>query len=88
MGRLGFLSVAVPEKYGGSGFDYLAYSIVIEEISRGSAACGTIASAQNSLYLGPLMNYGTEVQKEQFVMPFVKGDRVGCFALSEPGKIA
>nr|XP_006811132.1 PREDICTED: short-chain specific acyl-CoA dehydrogenase, mitochondrial-like isoform X2 [Saccoglossus kowalevskii] len=85
MGELGLMAIDVPEKYGGTGLDYLAYAIAIEEISRGCASCGVIMSVNNSLYLGPLLYYGTEAQKEKYVTPFVNGDRVGCFGLSEPG---
>ncbi|XP_071480051.1 short-chain specific acyl-CoA dehydrogenase, mitochondrial-like [Diadema antillarum] len=84
LGELGLLGVSVPEKYGGTGLDYLAYAIAMEEISRGCASTGCIMSVNNSLYLGPLMDFGTEKQKDEFVRPFLNGDRVGCFALSEP----
>ncbi|XP_030848090.1 short-chain specific acyl-CoA dehydrogenase, mitochondrial [Strongylocentrotus purpuratus] len=84
LGELGLLAVSVSEKYGGTNLDYLAYAIAMEEISRGCASTGTIMSVNNSLYLGPLEGFGTEKQKEEFIAPFVNGDRVGCFALSEP----
>lgn len=85
MGELGLMAIATPEKYGGAGLDYLAYAIAMEEISRGCASCGVIMSVNNSLYLGGLLKYGNESQKEIFAVPFTKGDRIGCFALSEPG---
>lgn len=85
MGQLGLLSIAVPEEFGGTGLDYLAYAIAMEEISRGCASAGVIMSVQNSLYLGPLMAYGNDEQKRQFVEPYVDGRKLGCFALSEPG---
>lgn len=85
MGQLGLMAISVPEEYGGTGLDYLAYAIAMEEISRGCASAGVIMSVNNSLYLGPLMSFGDEKQKRQFVEPFTTGDRVGCFALSEPG---
>ncbi|XP_041455778.1 short-chain specific acyl-CoA dehydrogenase, mitochondrial-like [Lytechinus variegatus] len=84
LGELGLLAVSVSEKYGGTNLDYLAYAIAMEEISRGCASTGTIMSVNNSLYLGPLETFATEKQKEEFIVPFVNGDRVGCFALSEP----
>lgn len=62
--------------------DNLAYAIAMEEISRGCATCGVIMSVNNSLYLGPLLEYGTDEQKKEFLQPFASGDRVGCFALS------
>ncbi|XP_077995488.1 short-chain specific acyl-CoA dehydrogenase, mitochondrial-like [Glandiceps talaboti] len=85
MGELGLMSIIVPEKYGGTGLDYLAYAIAMEEISRGCASCGCIMSVNNSLYLAPILQFGNEAQKEQYITPFVNGDRVGCFGLSEPG---
>lgn len=85
MGELGLMAVDVPEEHGGTGLDYLAYAIGVEEISRGCASCGVIMSVNNSLYLGPILKFGNKKQKEQFISPFTGGDRVGCFALSEPG---
>jgi butyryl-CoA dehydrogenase len=57
----------------------------MEEISRGCASAGVIMSVNNSLYLGPLMGFGNEAQKEKFVTPYTDGKKIGCFALSEPG---
>ncbi|XP_060106309.1 short-chain specific acyl-CoA dehydrogenase, mitochondrial isoform X2 [Heteronotia binoei] len=85
MGSLGLLGIDVPEKYMGAGLDYLAYSIAMEEISRGCASTGVIMSVNNSLYLGPILKFGSEEQKQKWIAPFTSGDRVGCFALSEPG---
>ncbi|CAF0820562.1 unnamed protein product [Brachionus calyciflorus] len=85
MGDLGLMAVDIPEKYDGAGLDYLSYAIAMEEISRGCASTGVIMSAHNSLYLGPIMKFGNEKQIEEFVRPFTKGDKIGCFALSEPG---
>ncbi|XP_046963955.1 short-chain specific acyl-CoA dehydrogenase, mitochondrial [Vanessa cardui] len=85
MGELGLMAIATPEDLGGSGLDYLAYAIALEEISRGCASAGVIMSVNNSLYLGPLNHWGTDKQKKEFVTPFCTGDIVGCFALSEPG---
>ncbi|CAG9814981.1 unnamed protein product [Phaedon cochleariae] len=85
MGELGLMAVSVPEEFGGTGLDYLAYAIAVEEISRGCASAGVIMSVNNSLYLGPILHWGTQEQKEKFITPFTKGDKVGCFALSEPG---
>ncbi|XP_075687530.1 short-chain specific acyl-CoA dehydrogenase, mitochondrial isoform X2 [Rhinoderma darwinii] len=85
MGQMGLLSVAVPEELGGAGLDYLAYSIAMEEISRGCASTGVVMSVNNSLYLGPILKHALEKQKKQWITPFCSGDKVGCFALSEPG---
>lgn len=65
--------------------DYLAYAIAMEEISRGCASAGVIMSVNNSLYLGPINEFGTEKQKQLYVTPFTNGTQIGCFALSEPG---
>lgn len=65
--------------------DYVAYAIAMEEISRGCASAGVIMSVNNSLYLGVLEYFGSEKQKQEFVVPYTTGERVGCFALSEPG---
>lgn len=80
------MAISVPEKLGGTGLDYLAYAIAMEEISRGCASAGVIMSVNNSLYLGPIQKFGNSTQQEKFIKPFTNGDRVGCFALSEPGK--
>ncbi|XP_058790347.1 short-chain specific acyl-CoA dehydrogenase, mitochondrial isoform X2 [Phymastichus coffea] len=85
MGELGLLAVTVPESLGGTGLDYLAYAIAMEEISRGCASTGVIMSVNNSLYLGPIDKFGNEKQKEKYIRPFTSGDKIGCFALSEPG---
>nr|XP_020138621.1 short-chain specific acyl-CoA dehydrogenase, mitochondrial isoform X2 [Microcebus murinus] len=85
MGELGLLAMDVPEELGGAGLDYLAYAIAVEEISRGCASTGVIMSVNNSLYLGPILKFGSKEQKQQWVTPFTSGDKIGCFALSEPG---
>lgn len=73
------------EFVGGTGLDYLAYAIAMEEIARGCASAAVIMSVNNSLYLGPISNFGTDEQKKRYVEPYTSGERVGCFALSEPG---
>ncbi|XP_064163677.1 short-chain specific acyl-CoA dehydrogenase, mitochondrial [Anguilla rostrata] len=85
LGALGVMAVEVPEHLGGAGLDYLAYSLAVEELSRGCASTGVIVSVNNSLYLGPVLKFGTEEQKEKWITPFTTGEKVGCFALSEPG---
>jgi len=76
--------VAFPEAEGGAGFDHVAYSIVIEEISRCCASTGVILSVQNSLFCDPIHRYGTEEQKKRFLLPFTRGEKIGCYALTEP----
>ncbi|XP_037077636.1 short-chain specific acyl-CoA dehydrogenase, mitochondrial-like [Pollicipes pollicipes] len=85
MGELGLMGIDSPEEYGGAGLDTLSYAVAMEEISRGCAATGTIFSAHNSLYLGPLKYNATPEQLQRHMQPFTGGQLVGCFALSEPG---
>jgi alkylation response protein AidB-like acyl-CoA dehydrogenase len=81
---LGLTGVALPETEGGAGFDHIAYSIVIEEISRCCASTGVILSVQNSLYSDPIHRFGTDEQKQKFLLPFARGEKIGCYALTEP----
>jgi len=83
-GELGLTGVAIPENEGGAGFCHISYSIVIEEISRCCASTGVILSVQNSLYCDPLHRYGTDEQKKKFLLPFARGEKIGCYALTEP----
>nr|XP_020480791.1 short-chain specific acyl-CoA dehydrogenase, mitochondrial [Monopterus albus] len=85
LGAMGLMAMEVPEELGGAGMDYLAYSLAVEEISRGCASTGVVVSVNNSLYIGPILKFGTEEQKKQWITPFTTGEKVGCFALSEPG---
>ncbi|XP_058454436.1 short-chain specific acyl-CoA dehydrogenase, mitochondrial-like [Malaya genurostris] len=85
IGDLGLMSIVLSTKYGGTGLDYLAYAIAMEEISRGCASIGVTMSIHNSLYLGVLEKYGTEQQKRNFIPGYIDGRQIGCFALSEPG---
>src|SRR5258707_6261014 len=82
--ELGLTGVAFPEAEGGAGFDHIAYTIVIEEISRCCASTGVILSVQNSLFCDPIHRFGTEEQKNKFLVPFARGEKIGCYALTEP----
>ena len=82
--ELGLTAVALPESAGGAGFDHISYSIVMEEISRVCASTGTILSVQNSLFCDPLHRFGNEEQKKKFLVPFARGEKIGCYALTEP----
>ncbi|XP_036823231.1 short-chain specific acyl-CoA dehydrogenase, mitochondrial isoform X3 [Oncorhynchus mykiss] len=84
LGAMGVMAVEVPEALGGAGMDYLAYSLAVEEISRGCGSTGCVVSVNNSLYIGPILKFGTPEQKDQWITPFTNGEKVGCFALSEP----
>ena len=85
MGQLGFLGVSVPEEYGGAGMDNISYAIVIEELSRVDASLGVIASVNNSLVCYGIEQFGTEAQKQAFLIPLASGEQLGAFSLSEPG---
>ncbi|EWM24154.1 short-chain specific acyl- mitochondrial [Nannochloropsis gaditana] len=85
IGEMGLMGVSVPEEYGGAGMDYMAYAIAIEELSRGCASTGVIASVNNSLYCGPVAQFGTDEQKDTWLTPYASGSQIGCFGLSEPG---
>ena len=82
--ELGLTGVAIPEREGGAGFDHISYAIVIEEISRCCASTGVILSVQNSLYCDPVYRYGTDEQKKKFLLPYARGEKIGCYALTEP----
>jgi len=82
--ELGLTGVAFPENQGGAGFDHIAYTIVIEEISQCCASTGVILSVQNSLFCDPIHRYGTEEQKRKFLLPYARGEKIGCYALTEP----
>jgi butyryl-CoA dehydrogenase len=82
--EIGLTGIALPENEGGAGFDHIAYTIVIEEISRCCASTGVILSVQNSLYCDPIHRFGTGEQKEKFLLPFARGEKIGCYALTEP----
>ncbi len=84
MAELGFLGIAVPEQYGGSGLDTLSYALALEEVSRACASTGVIMSVNNSLVCDPLLKFGTEEQKREYLTPLASGKKLGCFALSEP----
>jgi butyryl-CoA dehydrogenase len=82
--ELGLTAVAIPEADGGAGFDHVSYAIVIEEISRACASTGTILSVQNSLFCDPVHRFGTPEQKKKFLAPYARGEKIGCYALTEP----
>ncbi|MEC8049607.1 MAG: acyl-CoA dehydrogenase [Myxococcota bacterium] len=85
MAELGLMGVAVPEEWGGAGMDNVSYALAIEELSAGCASCGVITSVNNSLVNDPLLRFGNDAQKEEWLKPIAQGSKIGCFALSEPG---
>ncbi len=84
MGELGFLGMAVPPEYGGAGMDTVSYALAMEEVSAACASCGVIMSVNNSLFCDPLLRFGSEEQKKKVLTPCAKGDKLGCFGLTEP----
>jgi alkylation response protein AidB-like acyl-CoA dehydrogenase len=84
LGELGFMGIFVPEKYGGSGMDTLSYVLALEEICKACASTGVIMSVNNSLVCDPILSFGTEEQKRRYLVPLAKGEKIGCFSLSEP----
>lgn len=83
-GELGFMGVEIPEAYGGAGLDAISYALIISEISAADAAHGTIVSVNNSLFGVPLLEFGTEEQKQTFLKPVASGQVNGAYALTEP----
>ncbi|GBD39298.1 Acyl-CoA dehydrogenase [bacterium HR37] len=84
LAELGFMGIFIPEHYGGSGMDTLTYVLALEEISKACASTGTIMSVNNSLVCDPIYTFGTEEQKNKYLIPLARGELLGCFSLSEP----
>lgn len=84
LGELGFLGMMVSQKYGGSGMDTISYVLAMEEISKVDASASVVMSVNNSLVCWGLEAYGTEEQKQKYLMPLAKGEVIGAFCLSEP----
>ncbi|WAG76770.1 acyl-CoA dehydrogenase family protein [Metapseudomonas furukawaii] len=84
MGDLGLLGMVVPERWGGTYIDYVAYALAVEEISAGDGALGALMSIHNSVGCGPLLNYGSEAQKDHWLPQLASGAAIGCFCLTEP----
>src|SRR5712691_2721723 len=84
MGALGFMGICVPERYGGSDLDVLTYVLVAEEINRACASTGVVLCTHVSLAIDPILRFGSEAQKARFLPGLARGERIGCFALSEP----
>ncbi len=84
LGELGFMGMMVDQKYGGSGMDTLSYVLAMEEISKIDASTSVCMSVNNSLVCWGLEKYGTEEQKQKYLVPLAKGEKIGAFCLSEP----
>ncbi|MCC5912287.1 MAG: acyl-CoA dehydrogenase [Clostridiaceae bacterium] len=81
--RSGFMGIPFPKKYGGEGGDNLGYAMAVEELSRVCATTGVIVSAHTSLGANPIFEFGTEEQKEKYLIPLAKGEKLGAFGLTE-----
>ena len=84
MAELGLLGIVIPEEYGGAGLDFVSEALVCEEIERGEAAFRTLISVHLGLNSLSLLRYGTEEQKRRFLVPQARGEKIGCFGLTEP----
>ena len=85
MAKNGFLGIPVPKQYGGQGCDPLTYAMCVEELSKVCGTTGVIVSAHTSLCCDPIQTYGTEEQKQKYLVPLAKGEKLGAFGLTEPG---
>ncbi|MDD1507117.1 acyl-CoA dehydrogenase family protein [Pseudomonas sp. CNPSo 3701] len=84
MGEMGLLGMIVPDTWGGSYLDYVAYALAVEEVSAADGATGTLMSVHNSVGCGPLLNYGSDEQKGEWLARLASGEVIGCFCLTEP----
>lgn len=84
LGKMGVLGTPYPKEYGGAGLDVLSYAIAVEELSRVDGGTGVILSAHVSLGTYPIFAYGTEEQKQKYLIPLVKGEKLAAFGLTEP----
>ncbi len=85
LGEMGLMGMMVSEQWGGSGMDAVSYAMAMEEVSAACASSGVIMSVNNSLACWPIDAYGTDAQKEKWLKPLARGEKLGAFALSEPG---
>jgi alkylation response protein AidB-like acyl-CoA dehydrogenase len=84
LGELGLLGMIVPEQWGGTFSDYIAYALAIEEIAAGCASCSTLMAVHNSVGCGPILGFGTEQQKADYLPRLATGEIIGAFCLTEP----
>ncbi len=85
MVKAGFLGIPIPKEYGGQGCDPLTYVMCVEELSKVCGTTGVIVSAHTSLCCDPILTFGTEEQKQKYLVPLAKGEKLGAFGLTEPG---
>ena len=84
LARYGFMGIPFPKEYGGSGADNLAYSMAVEELGKVCATTAVVVSAHTSLCCQPIFQFGTEEQKQKYLVPLAKGEKLGAFGLTEP----
>jgi glutaryl-CoA dehydrogenase len=84
MGELGVLGSFIPQKYGGSGFDQIAYGLMMQELERGDTSIRSTASVQTSLVMNPILLFGSEEQKQKYLPKLASGEYIGAFGLTEP----
>ena len=80
MGEMGFMGIEIPEEYGGARMDTLSYVLALEEICKADASHGTIMSVNNSLFNFGIYKFGTEEQKQKFLLPVASGEKVGAYS--------
>ena len=85
LSEMGLMGILVPQEFGGSGMDLLSCVVAMEEISKAWASLGVAMSVQNSLVCAPLLRFGSATQKEKYLPSLARGERLGCYALTEPG---
>jgi hypothetical protein len=85
LAELGLFGIIFPEKYGGAGLGYIEYALAIEELSRVDGSVGVIVAAHNSLCANHIYKFGTEEQRQKYVVPLAQGKKLGCWSLTEPG---
>jgi butyryl-CoA dehydrogenase len=85
LGDMGLMGMFVPEQWGGAGMDTVSYAMAMEEVASACASTAVVMSVNNSLVCWPILQYGTDEQKKKFLTPLARGEKLGCFALSEPG---
>ena len=84
LARYGFMGIPFPKEYGGAGGNYLTYAMAVEELGKVCATTAVIVSAHTSLCAGPIYYFGTEEQKQKYLVPLAKGEKIGAFGLTEP----
>jgi len=84
LGSLGVLGVTIPENYGGAGSSYFIYGLAMQELERGDSGLRSFASVQGSLVMYPIFTYGSEQQKQKWLPLLARGEKIGCFGLTEP----